>query len=378
MSEREQNGEPGEAGSPPLDIHRFGQLLGGGPIDIRSLALTGTFILLLFTTLYFAKSFFLPIFLAVLLNFLLGPAVRGLRRLRIPESIGAALVILTVVGASVYGMYRLSGPAGEWLEKAPDGLRRIELRVRDIQGPVDEVRQAAEEVEEQVERMTGGESRPQPVKVEDGTIAGAILSRTQAFLASAIVMLILLYFLLASGDLFLRKLVRVLPKLSDKKRAIEIARQTERHVSAYLATVTLINVGLGVLVALAMKLVGMPNPVLWGVTAGLLNYIPYLGPIATVGVLTLVSLLTFEEFGRALVAPGLYMLLNGIEGYLITPTLLGRRLTLNPVVIFLGLIFWGWLWGIPGALMAVPILATFKIFCDHIEPLAPIGEFLGR
>ena len=223
-------------------------------------------------------------------------------------------------------------------------------------------------------RRSGQHSAEWPVRPEYivGTIAGALLSSTQSVLAGAVVMLILLYFLLASGDLFLRKLVRVLPKLSDKKRAIEIARQTERHVSTYLATVTLINMGLGLAVALAMKLVGMPNPVLWGVTAGLLNYIPYLGPIVTAGVLTLVAVLSFDELGRALIVPALYMVINGLEGYLVTPTLLGRRLTLNPVVIFTGLIFWGWLWGIPGALLAVPILATFKIFCDHIPPLAPI------
>ena len=191
-------------------------------------------------------------------------------------------------------------------------------------------------------------------------------------------MIVLLYFLLASGDLFLRKLVRVLPRLSDKKRAIEIARQTEGHISTYLSTVTLINIALGLIVGVAMHLVGMPNAILWGVMAGLLNFIPYLGALATAGILAIVSVLTFDSLGRALVAPLLYLAINTVEGYLVTPMLLGRRLTLNPVVIFLGIILWGWLWGIPGALLAVPILATFKIFCDQIEPLAPIGEFLGR
>ena len=378
MSDGDERPDAEDEELPRPDIRKLARLW-EGPIDVRSLALTGTFVLLLFYTLYFAKTFFLPIFLATLLNFLLGPAVRGLKRVGIPQAVGSAFVILAGLGVVGYGVYRLSGPAANWVEKAPDGLRRAELRVREIQQPVEDVRQAAQEVEEQVDRITGGQRpRTQEVKVEEGTIAGALLSRTQSFLAGALIMLILLYFLLASGDLFLRKLVRVLPTLSDKKRAIEIARETERHVSAYLATVTLINVGLGVAVAVAMHFVGMPNPVLWGVTAGLLNYVPYLGPIVTAGVLTLVSVLTFEGLGRALVAPAIYLVINGLEGYLVTPTLLGRRLTLNPVVIFVGLIFWGWLWGIPGALLAVPILATFKIVCDHIEPLAPIGEFLGR
>ncbi|MGH7570579.1 MAG: AI-2E family transporter [Gemmatimonadota bacterium] len=349
-----------------------------GPVDIRSIALSGIFVLLVLYTLYFARDFVLPVVLALLLTFLLAPVVRALGRMRVPPSIGAGLVILALLSAVVYGGYSLSGPAAAWVERAPQGMRRVEQRIREIQRPVEEVRQAAEQVEQQVEEMAGGGRQPREVQVEGETLTGAVLSQTQSFLAGAVVMTILLFFLLASGDLFLRKLVRVLPRLSDKKAAIEIARATEEHISRYLVTVTLINAGLGVAVGFAMKLAGMPNPVLWGVAAGLMNFVPYLGALATLGMITLVSLLTFEGLGRALVAPGLYLGLNALEGYLITPMLLGRRLLLNPVVIFLGIIFWGWLWGIPGALLAVPILATFKIFCDHIEPLSPIGEFLGR
>lgn len=350
-----------------------------GSVDIRSVALTGIFVLAFFYTMYFAKALFLPIFLAVLLTLLLAPVVRGLKRIKIPEVIGAGVVIVVLLGAVGAGIYRLSGPAAEWVERAPEGLRGVERRIREIRRPVEDVRQAAEQVERQVHRIAGtGRSRAQQVELRDQTLTGIVLSRTGSFLSGAVIMIVLLYFLLASGDLFLRKLVRVLPRLEDKKRAIEIARQTERHVSMYLSTVTLINIGLGTAVGIAMQLVGMPNPVLWGVLAGLLNFIPYLGPFVTASVLTLVSILTFEGLGRALVAPLVYVAINTLEGYVVTPMLLGRRLTLNPVVIFLGLIVWGWMWGVAGALMAVPILATFKIFCDEIEPLAPIGEFLGR
>jgi len=361
------------------DLTRFLDLF-SGPVDVRSIALTGIFVLLVFYTLYFARDFMLPVVLAFLLTFLLAPVVRGLHRIRVPEAIGAALVILAVLSGVVYGIYSLSGPAGDWIERAPQGLGRIERRVRDLQRPVTEVREAAEQVQEQVEEMAGQgrQGRRTEVQVEGRTLTGVVFSQTQAFLAGAVVTIILLYFLLASGDLFLRKLVRVLPRLSDKKAAIEIARDMEDHISTYLVTMTLINIGLGIAVGGAMRLAGMPNPVLWGVTAAVLNFVPYLGPVVTLGTITLVSLLTFEDLGRAFVAPGLYLGLNALEGYLVTPMLLGRRLLLNPVVVFLGIIFWGWLWGIPGALLAVPILVTFKIFCDHIAPLAPIGEFLGR
>ncbi|MFN2382652.1 MAG: AI-2E family transporter [Gemmatimonadota bacterium] len=378
MSDEADRDPPHEqAERPRPDIRQLGDLF-RGPVDIRSIALTGIFVLALLYTFYFARGFLLPIVLALLLNFLLRPLVRALRRIYIPEAIGAALVILALLSAVAFGVYQLSGPAAAWLDRAPEGMVRIERRIRELRRPVENVREAAEQVGEQVEQLAGGDDGTQQVEVQGASFGATLLSRTQSFIGGLAVMLILLYFMLASGDLFLRKLIRVLPSLSDKKRAVEIARQTEDHISTYLLTVTAINLGLGLAVGLGMKLVGMPNPVLWGVVAGLLNFIPYLGALMTVGVLTLVSLLTFDDIGRALLAPLVYFGINFIEGSVVTPTLLARRLTLNPVVVFVGLMFWGWMWGVPGALLAVPILATFKIFCDHIPPLSPIGEFLGR
>lgn len=377
MTEASRQGREHEPSRPDLS-HLLD--LFSGPLDVRSIALTGILILLVFYSLYFAREFVMPVVLAFLLTFLLAPVVRALRRVGVPETIGAALVILAFLSGVGYGVYSLSGPARDWIERAPEGMRRVERRVRDLQRPVTEVREAAEQVQEQVEEMAGQgrRQRPTEVQLEGETLTGLVFTTTQAFLAGAVVTVILLYFLLASGDLFLRKLVRVLPRLRDKKAAIEIARDMEDHVSTYLVTMTLINLGLGLAVGAAMRLAGMPNPVLWGAAAAVMNFVPYLGPLVTLVMIALVSLLTFENLGRAIVAPALYLGLNALEGYVVTPMLLGRRLLLNPVVIFLGIIFWGWLWGIPGALLAVPILVSFKIFCDHIEPLSPIGEFLGR
>jgi predicted PurR-regulated permease PerM len=344
-----------------------------------TVALTGIFVLLGLYTLYFARSFLLPLVVATILNFLLSPVVRALARLRVPMGVGAALVILALLGVVALGIERLSGPGAEWLRKTPQGIERIEQRVRGLRRPMEQVQEAAQKVEEEVAQLSGdGASEAPQVTVRGGTWTGAILSRTQAFLGGAVVALILLYFLLASGDFFLRKLIRVLPRLEDKRRAVEIARQAELHISTYLSTVTLINSALGLAVGIAMWAVGMPNPALWGVVAGLLNYVPYLGSLVTLVLIGIASILTFDDLGRALVAPLLYFAINFAEGYFLTPTIIGRRLTLNPVVVFVGLVFWGWLWGIPGALIAVPLMAMLKILCDHIEPLSPIGEFLGR
>jgi predicted PurR-regulated permease PerM len=345
------------------------------PFGVRNVALSGLFVLAAFYTLYFARSFFLPIVLALLLSLLLAPVVRALRRLRIPEPAGAAVVLLALLGALGFGIYELAEPAAEWTQKAPQSLRQIERKLRDLKKPVQAIGKATEQMEK-ITQVTGGPAT-RTVEVKPVSLGQRLFSQATELVAGGLVMFILLYFLLASGDLFLRKLIRVLPSLDDKKRAVEIARQMESDVSAYLSTITLINLGVGLAVWGATAWIGLPNAVLWGVLAFVTNYIPYLGAVVMMAVLAMVGLLTFDEVGQALLAPGSFVLINLIESYVATPLMLGRRLTLNPVVIFLGLTFWGWIWGIAGALLAVPIMVALKIFCDHIEPLAPVGEFLG-
>jgi predicted PurR-regulated permease PerM len=366
--------EPGDDDRPRPDIRRLRNAL-QGPFGIRSMALTGLFILAAFYTLYFGRAFFLPIVLALLLNFLFSPVVRTMKRLRIPEGLGAALVVFGLLGALVLGIYQLSGPAYEWAQKAPQTMRRLETKLREFKKPVQTMSKAAGQVEK-ITQVGGGRQAP-TVEVRTESLGERVLSQATDLVANGLVMFILLFFLLASGDLFLRKLIRVLPSLADKKKAVEIARQIETDISAYLVTITIINVGLGAAVWGITTLLGVPNPLLWGVLAMVTNYIPYLGAIIMIVVLAMVGFLTFKDTTQALMVPLSFVGLNILESYLVTPMVLGRRLTLNPVVIFLALTFWGWLWGITGALLAVPIMVVFKIFCDHSEPLRPIGEFLG-
>jgi predicted PurR-regulated permease PerM len=356
------------------DIKKMGEAL-RDHIEIRSLAITGLFVLALFYTLYFARAFFLPIVLAVLLDFLLSPLIRTFKRVRIPEPLGAALVIVTLLVATGGAVYGLAGPAKEWGSKLPASMREAENRLKKLRQPVEQVSKTAQKVEE---ATTMNDSKAPEVVVKGPSLSERLFGTTQTILTTALEVIILLYFLLAAGDLFLQKLIKVLPLLRDKKKAVAIARETEASISTYLVTVTLVNLGLGVAVAAVMYLLKMPNPILWGALAAFAEFIPYLGATALVAVLTLAGLVTFEQVGHALLVPVGYLVVNLIQSQFISPLILGRRLTLNPVAIFIGLVFWWWIWGVPGAFIAVPLIATLKIFCDHIEALAPIGEFLGR
>ena len=178
-------------------------------------------------------------------------------------------------------------------------------------------------------------------------------------------MLVLLYFLLASNDFFLRKLVKVLPRLDDKRRAVEVARQIENDVSRHLLVMTVINLALGAVTAVALYFIGMPNPILWGLLGALLNYIPYLGPLLGSAIVGAAAFLTFDEPGRVLGVVAIFLVITSLEGNLITPLLLGRHLALNPVAVFLAFSFWSFLWGPVGGLIAMPLLIAFKALCDR-------------
>jgi predicted PurR-regulated permease PerM len=204
-----------------------------------------------------------------------------------------------------------------------------------------------------------------------------VFGTTTAVLAGILEVVLLTFLLLASGDTFLSKLVRVLPLRREKREAVEIADETERVVSRYMLVTALINLGQGLLVGLAMALLHVPNPTLWGLLTFGLEFIPYLGGASMVILLTLVGLAAFDSIGRAFLPPLVYLTITTLQNNLVSPIAYGRRLRLNPVAVFVGVLFWYALWGVPGAFLAVPILATLKILGDHIEAMAPVGEFLG-
>jgi predicted PurR-regulated permease PerM len=362
--------------APTPDLERTQEALRSS--EGRSVGVTVLVVLAILYTLFFARDFLLPVVVAMLLDFLFSPVVRALARFRVPPPAAAGLVIIVLLGAVAGGTYQLSGPVQRWVSDAPQTFSRASGKLRTLLRPVERVTKTAEQVASATSSVTPG---PPPkateVVVKGPSLVSRIFGTTQRFLAGVVEVLVLLYFLLAAGDLFLQKLIKVLPNFRHKKTAVEIARATEASVSTYLLTAAAVNVGEGLVVTAALWLLGMPNAPLWGALIAILEFVPYLGAFTMLLVLSVAALTTFDNVLRALLVPATFLLINVLQAYFISPLLLGRRLTLNPVAIVVGLAFWWWIWGVPGAFLAVPMLATFKIICDHIAALAPIGEFLG-
>jgi predicted PurR-regulated permease PerM len=343
------------------------------PFDVRSIALTGLFILAVFYTMYFMRSILLPIVLALLLSYLLRPIVRGLAKLKIPLPVGAALILIGLLALVGYGISTLATPAVGWLQKAPTGLTELQHKLLPVKKSVAQVTQATGEIE----KLASANAEIKTVEVKRHPITEMLFVRTPEFIASAVLLLILLYFLLVYDQTFIAKLVKLLPTLSDKKTAVGIAHDIESQISRYLFTITAINVCLGAAVGTAVGLLGLPNPVMWGVMVALLNFVPYLGALTGIICMTIGAVLSFDSLEYALVFPAVYLALGVLEGSFVTPWVMGRSLTLNPVIILFSLTFWGWMWGIVGIILAVPILAAFKILCAHIKPMEPLSEFLS-
>ena len=344
------------------------------PQDMPTLLLVGIFGLLLMYTLYFASEVVLPVVFAFVLYLLLQPSMRIFARLHVPRPI-AALLIIAVFFGGVAGLgFSLSGPAAEWIAKAPESLPRLEQRLAMFREPVASMQKASSAVEKIAQ---GKPEDVQSVTVVGPSLGSFLFSGTRTLLVGVLTTVILLFFLLTSGDLFLRRLVEILPTLTNKKQAVDISREIESNISRYLVTISLMNAGVGVATGIAAWLCGLSDPVLWGAVAFFLNYVPILGPLTGVAILFLAGLMTFDAMWQAVLPAAIYLGIHFVEGEAVTPALLARHFTLNPVLVIVALVFWYWLWGVAGALLAVPMLATFKIICDRVRPLMALGHFLG-
>ena len=339
-------------------------------------ALLAVVLIALGYALRIAEALMLPIVLSLLLAILLAPLARQLSRLHLPKAIAAALVVATFAGGVGFVIYSLMDPATAWLERAPETMRDVERKLRKVRASMMEARQAAEKVE-QITNVDG-DKKPREVTVKEPSLAKRMLSSTQAALFHIVEVIILTYFFLAFGETFLRRLVKIPERLRAKIQVVKMTHEIEHEISNYLFTVACINAGLGVVTGVAMYLLHMPNPVLWGVMAAVFNFVPYLGSAVSAVVLTVVAVLTFDSVAQALLIPAVFLVIATIEGQFVSPIIVGRRMSLSPMVIVIALMIGAWVWGIVGLLIAVPLLVMFKIYCLHDEHLAPIGELLGR
>jgi len=331
--------------------------------------------------LYFARPVVLPVFLACVAGMTLKPLIRWLSWCHIPPAFSAAIVLCLLVTAIGVGFFQLGRPAMTWVNEAPQHMTELRQRVLKLFPRAERFSAAAAAVNNlgatDAEKAAAQEKTP-TLEVKESRGTGSILNWTGTLLVGIGETLVLAYLLLASGDLFLQKLVHVMPTLSDKKRAVEVNREIQQNISNYLFSVSSINIGLGILVSAGLYCMGVPDAAMWGILVAILNFVPYFGPVAGVILLAAVGLLTFDTLWTGLLPPAWYLLLHLLEANFITPVLLGRRFTLNPVVIFVSLIFWMWLWGVPGALLSVPILVSIKVVCDRVPAMSPLSELLSR
>ena len=342
------------------------------PSDPKVIFLGGLFAIALLAAIYVAAEIVMPLVLALVLSLLLQPAMRLLEQWYLPRTLAALLLILAVVGTIVGLGAAISGPASTWAGKLPEGIPRLQERLSFMQAPINTVQRFLQ----QVDGLGQPAGAPAAASAGGPTLMAKIFTGTRYFASGFLTTILFLFFLLASGDTFLRRVVEILPTFSNKRQAVEISQQIESDISAYLVTITLMNAAVGVATGVVMWLTGIGDPILWGAVAFLLNFVPVLGPILGVVVFLLAGLLSNDTLWEAILPAGLYLGIHLIEGETITPMLLARRFILNPVLVIISLVFWFWMWGAPGAILSVPMLAITKIVCDRIRPLAAFGHFL--
>jgi predicted PurR-regulated permease PerM len=338
-----------------------------GQLSLTALALVGF--------LFFARPVVLPIILACVGAMTLKPVIRWFGYCRIRPAFAAAILLVILITTSGVAFFQLGRPAVAWMNGAPQHMVELRHKVEKMFPRIARFSEAATAVHD-LGATQPDQGKVTTVELKTSNVPTTFINWTGAFLASLGETLVLLYLLLASGDMFLQKLVHVMPTFRDKKRAVEISREIQQNISNYLFSVSVINIALGAVASGGLYFLGVPNAGMWGMLVALLNFVPYFGPVSGMALLTSVGLLTFETLWQAVLPPLWYLLLHLVESNLVTPVLLGRRFTLNPVVIFVSLIFWTWLWGVPGALLSVPILVSIKAVSDRVASLSSLSEIL--
>ena len=382
----EKEASESEPGLEPLVIRM--------PVDVRSLALSILAGIALLLVLQYAQTVLIPIVLGLLLSYALSPLVGALERYHLPRAAGAAVAVSLLVGSIGLGVYTLRDEATSIVATIPEASRRIRDRVtaqrRQNTTIISQVQEAAKEIEKTADAATTTpeDTRPRGGQVQRVQVVEPAFRASDylwiggmglfGFLGQFAMILFLVFFLLVTGDLYKRKMVKIAgPTLTKKKVTVQILDEINNQIENFIRVQVITSVVVAVATGFALWMFGVENFAMWGLLAGLFNSIPYLGPLLVTGGLALVAFMQFNDIARSLYVSGVAFAITSLEGFLLTPMMMGRAAQMNPVAIFVGLLFWSWLWGVWGTILAVPMLMMFKSVCDHVEDLQPIGELLG-
>ncbi len=365
-----------------------------GHISIRSTALTVVTVMGVVFLLRYAQELFIPVVLAILVSYALNPIVDLTSRLRVPRALAAGVVLLGITAAIGYGCYAVRAQAIEAIETLPEAAQKIRSKMAEFRGSQDttsalgKIQQAAAEIEKTAAEVTS-DSKPVPrgvtkVRIEEPVFRATDLFWTGSmglfsFMSQVVLVWFLVYFILAAGDLFKRKFVRIIgTKLSEKRITLEAINEMNAQIGRFLLIQALTSVLVAVGTTAALWAYGLNQPAVWGIFAGILNSIPYVGAIVVSIGIALIAFLQFGTISDTVQISGIVLVITSLEGFLLTPSLMGKAARINGVAMFLGLLFWSWLWGIIGMIVAVPIMMALKTICERVDGLHAIGEMLDE
>jgi predicted PurR-regulated permease PerM len=385
MASEEKTATDPASGEEPMSISM------GAPVDVRSLTLSILAVLGTIVMLQHARSVLIPVAIAVLISYVLEPAVTSLHRHGLPRVLGSVLAISLLCGVLGFGFYTLTDEAMAIVESMPVAARRLtdrlEARRGKPEGAIEKMQMAAKEIEQAAEMAAQPATTPRGVQrvqvVQPAFAARDYLwegwRRLFAGLGQFVMVLFLVFFLLVTGDLFKRKLVKIAgPTLSKKRISVQIMDEINRQISSFLRVQVITSALVAVATGAVLWWFGIENFSVWGLLAGIFNSIPYLGPLMVTAGLAVVAFVQFDDLPKATYVAGATLAITSLEGWLLTPALMSRAAQMNAVAIFVGLLFWSWVWGVWGTILAVPMMMALKATCDRIEELQPIGELLGE
>ena len=386
--------DPGEHKATEESTEREVPVLETAPsLDVSSIAFTTVAVVTVVLFLQYAESVLIPIVIGILLSYVLGPMVDSLARHGVSRWLGAALVIMMVVGGLGLATYKLAPQILSIVDDMPNATRRLLERSKFSRKPADE-ESAIEKVQRaatEIDKAAADAAEPAPTQrgVTRVQIVDPVFRATDylwaggknviSFLGQLAMVLFLVFFLLVTGDLFKRKLVKIAgPTLTKKKVTVQIMDDINRQISGFLRVQVLTSALVGVATGIALWYFGVRQFVVWGMLAGIFNSVPYLGPLIVTGGLGTVVFIQFDDLWKTGYICAITLAITSLEGWLLTPTLMSRAAQMNPVAIFIGLLFWSWVWGVWGTILAVPMMMTAKAICDRVEDLQPVGELLGE